>query len=87
MTTRKEPPADDAELIDQCRAQAVALLERNLSAYGILAATPGARASERGYSAVFARDAGVCALGMALSGALMIALIWLDWPSLQLVGS
>lgn len=25
-------------------------------------------------------------LGMALSGALMFALIWLDWPSSQLVG-
>ena len=68
MTTRKEAPADDAELIELCRARAVALLERNLSAHGILAATPGARAHARGYSAVFARDAAVCALGMALSG-------------------
>jgi len=26
-------------------------------------------------------------LGVAISGALMIALIWLNWPSSQLVGS
>jgi len=67
-TTGNGPQTDDAELIDQCRTRAVALLERNLSAFGVLAATPGARASARGYSAVFARDAAVCALGMALSG-------------------
>jgi glycogen debranching enzyme len=69
VTTRKASPHDDARLIEECRVQAIELLERNLSAHGILAATPGARASARGYSAVFARDAAVCALGMALSGA------------------
>jgi Alkaline and neutral invertase len=69
MTPRDEPPSDDTALIDLCRMQAVALLERNLSPHGILAATPAAQAHARGYSAVFARDAAVCALGMALSGA------------------
>jgi glycogen debranching enzyme len=65
---RASSASDDAELIAVCRERAVALLERNLSAHGILAASPGARANARGYSAVFARDAAVCALGMAVSG-------------------
>ena len=60
--------ADDAELIETCRARAIALLERNLSPDGVLAASPGARADARSYSAVFARDAAVCALGMVVSG-------------------
>jgi glycogen debranching enzyme len=46
----------------------VELLRRNLSPGGILAATPGRRADLRGYTAIFGRDAAVCALGMALSG-------------------
>jgi hypothetical protein len=58
----------DGELVARCRAESVRLLERNLSPAGILAATPGPRASERGYTAIFGRDAAVCAIGMALSG-------------------
>ena len=54
--------------IDRCRAESVRLLERNLAPDGILAATPTARSDARGYSAVFGRDAAVCALGMAVSG-------------------
>jgi hypothetical protein len=46
----------------------VELLRRNLSPGGILAASPGKRADQRGYAAIFGRDAAVCALGMALSG-------------------
>lgn len=48
--------------------RSVDLLRRNLSDDGILAATSSARAAARGYRAVFARDAAVCAIGMALSG-------------------
>ncbi len=59
---------DDDALIDECAARAIALLRRNLSPGGVLAATPGARARARGYTAVFGRDAAVCAIGMALSG-------------------
>ena len=58
----------DTALLDLARTHAVALLERNLTPHGILAATPGARAKARGYTAIFARDAAVCAIGMALSG-------------------
>lgn len=58
----------ERELLEQCRRASIELLRRNLSPAGILAATPGARATARGYSAIFARDAAVCAFGMALSG-------------------
>jgi glycogen debranching enzyme len=43
-------------------------LKRNLTDGGILAATPGERAEKRGYTAIFGRDAAVCAIGMAVSG-------------------
>jgi hypothetical protein len=58
----------DGDLVEQCRTESVRLLRRNLSPAGILAATPGTRADERGYTAIFGRDAAVCAIGMALSG-------------------
>jgi len=60
--------AQDLALIDECASRAIALLRRNLSPHGILAATPNARSRARGYAAVFGRDAAVCAIGMALSG-------------------
>lgn len=54
--------------ISHCHDKAIALLKRNLGASGVLAATSGKRANERGYNAVFARDAAICAIGMMLSG-------------------
>jgi hypothetical protein len=60
--------AADAECIAECRLRAVRLLRGNLSEDGILACTRSARAQARGYTAVFARDAAVCAIGMSLSG-------------------
>jgi hypothetical protein len=68
MISLRKLPADEQELIETCRTEAIALLRRNLSPAGILAATPGARAEARGYTAIFGRDAAVCAIGMALSG-------------------
>jgi glycogen debranching enzyme len=58
----------DRVLLETCHARSVELLRRNLSHGGILAATPGKRADLRGYTAIFGRDAAVCALGMALCG-------------------
>jgi glycogen debranching enzyme len=55
-------------LIETCHKRAIELLKRNLTPGGILAATPSARAADRGYTAIFGRDAAVCALGMAVSG-------------------
>jgi glycogen debranching enzyme len=59
---------DDQSLLEVCHSKSIELLKRNLTPGGILAATPGARASKRGYTAIFGRDAAVCAIGMALSG-------------------
>jgi glycogen debranching enzyme len=59
---------EDRLLLETCHARSVELLRRNLSPGGILAATPGKRADLRGYTAIFGRDAAVCALGMVLSG-------------------
>jgi len=56
------------ELIEACRTRALALLARNDSPAGILAAAPGARSRRRDYTTIFGRDAAICALGMALSG-------------------
>ncbi len=55
-------------LLQTCRARAIELLKRNLTPDGILAASPSARARKRGYTAIFGRDAAVCAIGMAVSG-------------------
>ena len=57
-----------ALLVEECAQRSVELLLRNLTPAGMLAATPGAAAAERGYLAIFARDAAICALGMAVSG-------------------
>ena len=59
---------DDRLLLETCHTRSVELLRRNLAPGGILAATAGPRADLRGYTAVFGRDAAVCALGMAVSG-------------------
>ncbi len=60
--------SDDAALIETCRVRALRLLAGNDSAAGMLAAAPSKRARQRDYTAIFGRDAAVCALGMALSG-------------------
>jgi glycogen debranching enzyme len=68
MTRPESLASGERELVDACRAASIELLKRNLSTAGILAATPSALARSRGYTAIFARDAAVCAVGMALSG-------------------
>jgi glycogen debranching enzyme len=59
--------SDDA-LLALCRQHAIELIKRNLGPAGVLAATTAPRAERRGYTAIFGRDAAICALGMALSG-------------------
>ena len=58
----------DTLLLAECRVRAVDLLKRNLTSAGILAATANPRSRKRGYTAIFGRDAAICAIGMALSG-------------------
>jgi glycogen debranching enzyme len=59
---------DPAKLLAECHARAVDLLLGNSTRAGVLAAAPTARAAQRGYTAIFGRDAAICALGMAVSG-------------------
>jgi glycogen debranching enzyme len=59
---------DDQSLLDACHSHSVDLLKRNLTPGGILAASPSLQAAKRGYTAIFGRDAAVCAIGMVLSG-------------------
>jgi len=61
-------PEDPHALIETARAHALALLRRNLTPDGILAASPGEQAEARRYTRIFGRDAAICALGMAVSG-------------------
>ena len=55
-------------LTETCHARSLELLHQNVTPAGILAASPGDRARSRGYTAIFGRDAAICAIGMALSG-------------------
>ena len=55
-------------LIAACHTKSIELLRRNVTPAGILAASAGDRARRRGYTAIFGRDAAICAIGMALSG-------------------
>ena len=66
--TSRTSSSIDRALLEECRVRAIELLKRNLTHEGILASTPNARAEKRGYTAIFGRDAAICAIGMALSG-------------------
>lgn len=66
--TRRRSANDADTLLQACREQSIALLKRNLTPAGILAATANPQSEERGYTAIFGRDAAICAVGMALSG-------------------
>src|SRR5690606_7046389 len=50
------------------RAAALALLRRNLTPQGILAASPTREAEARRYTRIFGRDAATCIMAMAGSG-------------------
>jgi glycogen debranching enzyme len=60
--------ADETHLLAECHDRSVELLKRNLTPGGVLAAAPTKRARQRDYTAIFGRDAAVCAVGMVLSG-------------------
>jgi glycogen debranching enzyme len=57
----------DERLLVECRERAIALLGANLTRHGMRASAPSAEAASRAYTAVFARDAAICALGMVAS--------------------
>src|SRR3954468_8948830 len=59
---------EHADLLEQCRQRSLQLLRENLTPGGILAASRTQKAGDRGYCAIFGRDASICAIGMGLSG-------------------
>jgi hypothetical protein len=66
------PPHDQTPtttaLIEACRLESLALLERNLCGHGILAASRTEAAAARRYTRIFGRDAAICVLAMCGSG-------------------
>lgn len=55
------------QLVEQCLLESKALLRRNLTAQGVMAASRSPAAEGRRYTRIFGRDAAICALGMAVS--------------------
>lgn len=68
MSVVQAPSAADAALLEECRQRSLALLHENQGPHGTLASRANASARERGYTAIFGRDAAICSIGMALSG-------------------
>lgn len=72
-TSGEKSRAPDRALLDECWQQALALLRRNLTPHGILAASRTPRAESRHYDCIFGRDAAICALAMVRSGDSVLA--------------
>jgi hypothetical protein len=68
MDPLNAPSSGGADLVTECTERSLRLLERNLTRFGILAATPGEEAEARRYTRIFGRDAAICVLAMAGSG-------------------
>jgi glycogen debranching enzyme len=66
MTDDLDAPA--LALIDTCSQASLALLERNLTPHGILAAQRTEAAEARRYTRIFGRDAAICVIAMCGSG-------------------
>jgi glycogen debranching enzyme len=67
MTSPKLDAAD-LSLVDDCASASQALLERNLTPHGILAASRTDAAVARRYTRIFGRDAAICVMAMCGSG-------------------
>jgi len=63
-----DTPPTTAAAIDACRRESLALLARNLTRHGILAASRSEAAESRRYTRIFGRDAAICVLAMCGSG-------------------
>lgn len=55
-------------LIEEAYLRSLKLLKKNSTIYGVLASSPQIKAVKRDYLSIFARDAGICSLGMVISG-------------------
>ena len=58
----------DSALVEEAYRQSLALLRRNMTPHGIMAAGISPLAKQRSYTRIFGRDASICALGMVHSG-------------------
>jgi glycogen debranching enzyme len=56
------------DLLDTCYKKSIKLLKKNSTEFGVLASSQQLKAQERNYLSIFARDAGICSLGMVASG-------------------
>jgi glycogen debranching enzyme len=55
-------------LIDECYARSLKLLEKNSHGHGVIAAARSKKSVDRNYASIFGRDAAICSLGMVASG-------------------
>ncbi|RYF37648.1 MAG: glycoside hydrolase, partial [Comamonadaceae bacterium] len=62
------PDATSRDLLERCTQASLALLKRNLTPHGILAASPTDAAVARRYTRIFGRDAAICVMAMCGSG-------------------
>ena len=67
MKTTSDIP-DASGLVAECYERSLKLLEKNSHAGGVIACAKSGKAVDRGYAAVFGRDAAICSLGMVASG-------------------
>jgi hypothetical protein len=68
MRKPSAPHAQRIGLLAECYHRSERLLHENLTPAGIMASSASVGAARRNYTAVFGRDAAICALGMVLSG-------------------
>ena len=62
---KKETATD---IIDECYARSLKLLEKNSHDHGVIAAARTKKSVDRNYASIFGRDAAICSLGMVASG-------------------
>ncbi len=55
-------------IIEECYKRSVDLLIKNSTPFGLMASSVTEKAKSRNYTSIFARDASICSLGMAVSG-------------------
>jgi len=55
-------------IIDECFARSLKLLENNSHGHGVIAAARTRKSVDRNYASIFGRDAAICSLGMVASG-------------------
>ncbi|MBE0616954.1 MAG: glycoside hydrolase, partial [Proteobacteria bacterium] len=63
-----DPDQSPESLVAEAHRRSLELLRDNATAWGVRACRASSRAASRNYTAIFGRDASICALGMAVAG-------------------